>query len=347
MTEKISYDRFLEMIRNPQTSDAEIAPYVELISVNGALDFEVNVNPLTVEMTAADEELESAMSIGNGLARFRRRSLFFSVAKSHPERAVVVSEGDSWFQFPILIEETIDKLLPNYNIWSLGSAGATLEEMTSGPIKPRGFEFLLGLRKHRKQVRAFLFSGAGNDVLGEDPVSGDSMLASLLRPYNGDRDDIEGHIDKEALHERIEALESKYRKVIETVHSEPGLERLPILIHGYDYAFPYPAGPEDIRNPVYAKRDQWLGRAFQQKAIADPQQRRKIIIVLIDRLYSMLEGLRDTPGQKNIHVVDCRGAMPRVTDWNDEIHGTSKGFSEVGRRFEAKLKEVIGTEGVS
>ena len=53
----------------------------------------------------------------------------------------------------------------------------------------------------------------------------------------------------------------------------------------------------------------------------------------------MLFSLRDAPGQRAVHVVDCRGAMPSVTDWNDEIHGTSDGFEEVGRRFRKVLME--------
>lgn len=40
-------------------------------------------------------------------------------------------------------------------------------------------------------------------------------------------------------------------------------------------------------------------------------------------------------------VVDCRVAMPNVSDWNDEIHGISKGFEEVEKRFKAVLDGVL------
>ena len=141
MVEPITYDEFLRRLRDPALPDSELRPYVVLIPGEGGLDFELMPNSATVIMTAADQELENAMKIGNGLSRFRRRGQFFDVLKSHPERPVLVSEGDSWFQFPILIDDTIDHLLPNFNVWSLGAAGATLKEMISGTQRKGKFEF--------------------------------------------------------------------------------------------------------------------------------------------------------------------------------------------------------------
>jgi len=339
MAEKISYDEFLRRLRDPQLPDSELRPYVSLIPGEGGLDFEVLPNKETVLMTAVDQELENAMKIGNSLSRFRRRGQFFDVLKSHPARPVIVSEGDSWFQFPILIDETIDHLLPDFNVWSLGAAGATLKEMISGKQRKGQFEFLGELRRQRARVKAFLFSGAGNDIIGEDPKTKEPMLLGLLNDFNGNSSDVLGHINSSALNDRISELSLGYTRMVGLVRAEPGLQDLPIVVHGYDYAIPYPASPSDPRKPIYADKDQWLGRAFAKRGIEDPNLRQKIIRVFIDRLYDMLFSLRDAPGQRAVHVVDCRGAMPSVTDWNDEIHGTSDGFEEVGRRFRKVLME--------
>lgn len=119
------------------------------------------------------------------------------------------------------------------------------------------------------------------------------------------------------------------------------------MVHGYDYAFPYPFGPQEHRNPIYAANDQWLGRAFAAKNIVDSNLRRSILKHLVDRLYDMLDGLADKAGVRGIWVVDCRGAMPELTDWADEIHGTSQGFAEVGRRFCTVLDQAIAESGQS
>ncbi|KII14886.1 hypothetical protein [Phaeobacter sp. S60] len=341
MADQITYDDFLRLLRDDDVSDTDLRPYVELVPGDGGLDFNVRPNPKTVAMTAADQELESAMKIGNGLARFRRRGKFFSVLEREPDKPVIVSEGDSWFQFPILIDETIDHLLPDFNVWSLGAAGATLKEMTTGSPQKGKFEFITELRRHRARVKAFLFSGAGNDIIGEDPATKEPMLLGLLNDFNGNVTDVSGHINFSVLNDRISELRLGYSRMIGLVRSEPGLERLPVIIHGYDYAIPYPASASDKRNPIYAGNDQWLGRAFAKREINDAELRRKIIAVFIDRLYNMLFALSDEQGQNDVHVVDCRGSMPNVDDWNDEIHGTSKGFEEVGKRFNAVLDGVL------
>lgn len=345
MSEVITYDEFLSRLRDPNVDDEALAPYVQLLPGEGGLDFTIKPNPDTVRMTAADQELENALSIGNGIARMRRRLKFFNALDHHPERPVLVSEGDSWLQFPILIKDVIDQLLPHYNIWSLGAAGATLHEMIHGKPGKGGFEFLGELRRHQARVKAFIFSGAGNDIIGEDPDTGLPMLEGLLNDFNGNGSDVAGHINASELNARIAELSSGYTRIVKLVREEPGFEDLPIIVHGYDYAYPYPASDTDPRKPGYAKKDQWLGRAFEARNIQNPDLRRKIVMALIDRLYIMLFSLRDMPGQHDVHIVDCRGSMPNLEDWNDEIHGTSEGFAEAGNRFHQTLQSAITSGG--
>jgi hypothetical protein len=347
MTEQITYSQLLELVRDPETTDEELQKYFKLETGKGGFDFQLSVNPDTVIMTEADAEFENAMQIGNGIERYRRRLRFYSNRRNHPERPVILSEGDSWFQFPLLIRETIDHLSNHFNVWSLGAAGDTLENMTEGNPRKHGFEFLIGLRQLGGATRAFVFSGAGNDVMGEDPVTKLPMLEPMLKPFNGDIGDVQGNIDLGVLDNRLNQLEAGYLRMISLVRNEPGAERLPIVVHGYDYAFPYPFGPQEHRNPIYAANDQWLGRAFAAKNIVDPNLRRSILTHLVDRLYDMLDGLAGKAGVRGIWVVDCRGAMPDLTDWADEIHGTSQGFAEVGRRFRTVLDQAIAESGQS
>jgi hypothetical protein len=338
---KISYSDFLELLGDPETRSDDINRYVIVVPGKTGFDFLVKPNPEYVEMTPLETELESAMSIGNGAARFGRSLRFSRSLKKYPDRPVLVTEGDSWLQFPLLIDETIDHLSDTYNICSLGAAGDTLQNILYGPRKKGGFEFLDQLIKHRSRVNAFLFSAAGNDIIGSDPKTGEPMLTRLLHKYNGDNSDVTGHIDAEAVRAQIAALESGYREMVSTVRSINGLQSLPIIIHGYDVPFPYPFGSSDRRNPSYAENDQWLGKAFDAKQIQKPDLRRSILKVLIDELYAMLSRVADPTHDRHVHVVDCRGSLPRLEDWNDEIHGTSAGFQSVAKCFDEVLKDVI------
>ncbi|MBT3140437.1 hypothetical protein KL867_05205 [Ruegeria litorea] len=345
MTEQITYSQLLELVRDPETTDDELLNYFQLDTGQGGFDFCLRVNPNTVIMTEADAEFENAMQIGNGIERYRRRLRFYSKKRNYPERPVILSEGDSWFQFPLLIQETIDHLSDHFNVWSLGAAGDTLANMTEGNPRKHGFEFLIGLRQLNGAARAFLFSAAGNDILGEDPGTKLPMLEPLLVHFNGDERDVQGHIDHKKLDDRLTHLEAGYLRMIDLVRNETGCENLPIVVHGYDYAFPYPFGSQEHRNPIYAANDQWLGRAFTAKGIEESNLRRSIIIHLVDRLYEMLNGLSEKASSSGIWVVDCRGAMPDLTDWADEIHGNSRGFAEVGRRFRITLDKAIAHSG--
>lgn len=339
--EKISYSDFLERIRDPNISDSDMASYVVVVPGEKGLDFEIRANPELVEMTQTETELESALKIGNGAARLYRYSAFHNSLSNHPDRPVIVSEGDSWFQFPFLIKETIDHLLNRYSILSLGAAGDTLDNIVHSPQRRKGFEFLTQLLKHKTRVQAFMFSAAGNDVIGNDPNSGEPMVTGLICQFNGNTSDIKGHINRPAVKARLSKLDDGYRKMVDLVHGVPELADLPILIHGYDVPYAFPAHPNDARDPKHADKDQWLGRAFSAKGIMDANLRRAILKVLIDDLYAMLERVAKDVGGGNVHVVDCRGSLPNLEDWIDEIHGTSIGFSSVSRRFDKVLQQVL------
>jgi len=339
--EKITYSEYLDLIRDPDTTNDELKKYVRIVQGEGGFDFTIEPDPDKVIVTPADQEFENAMSIGNGIDRFRRRIRFFNRLSKDPDAPVLVSEGDSWFQFPLLIDETIDALGKSYNIWSVGAAGDTAQNMVFGEQKSGKAEYLIALRQQKARVKAFLFSAAGNDIIGADPETERPVLEDLLKDFNGDTADIEGHINVDLLVEKLTFLRTAYTKVIDTIRMEPGLHDLPIIIHGYDYAFPWPAGNDDKRDPVYADKDQWLGRAFVKHGINDSAHRRAIITYLIDELYTLLGSMAGDPATTGVWLVDCRNALPLVSDWNDEIHGTDAGYIKVAARFEAVLDQAI------
>ena len=78
------------------------------------------------------------------------------------------------------------------------------------------------------------------------------------------------------------------------------------------------------------------------KDIVDPDIQRGIIRVLINRLYKMLDDLAQE--DSNVHVIDVRGTLPAIEDWNDEIHGTSKGFSRVSELFLKAINDQISPD---
>lgn len=339
MHQKMTLGEWFDRVRDPRVSDEDVMAISVIRRGLGAFDFQIAPDPEFVEIPPEEAELENAMQIGNGMARRRRAAKFLLREISGDGSPVLVSEMDSWGQFPFLIREVVDHLNEDFMIWSVGAAGDTAQNMVFGPERPGGTEYMRALRRQKDKVRAFVFSAAGNDIIGEDPVTEVPVLMDLLKSFSGDENDVAGHLDQALLDTRIDFLRGAYRKVIDTIRAEPGFETLPILVHGYDYPFPYPFG-NDHRNPIWAARDKWLGAPMAARDIPTETLGRKIVMHLIDRLYALLDELSADALQTGVWVVDCRGAMPDLADWADEIHGTSDGFAKVATRFKAVLDEL-------
>lgn len=332
---KITYSEYLEMARNPDVEDDVLLSFSIIERGEGGFDFTFKADPEKVLMTDDDSEFENAMKIGNGLSRFRRQLRFKRRTFFGSKLPIIVSEGDSWVQFPLLVREIVDQLEDDYLIWSVGSAGDTAQNMVYGRS-----EYMKALNKCKDDVRAFIFSAAGNDIIGQDPETNTAVLFNLVRDFNGDINDIKGHVNMDLFQEKITFLEKAYTKVINDIRAKSEFNNLPIIIHGYDYVFPYP-WINDNRNPMHADNNEWLGKPLDERGIHDQKQRRNIIKYLIDRLYFMLDGIAGNSETTDIWVVDCRGAMPEVSDWIDEIHGTSDGFKKIASCFIPVLSKAI------
>lgn len=339
--EKISYQKYVAIALDMDTAEEELLRYSIVVKGKNAFEFELKPNPSLVEISPELVELENAMKIGNAFSRARRHNRFYKELKKEDHAPVVVTEGDSWFQFPFLIDEVVDNLKHDYLIYSVGAAGDTASNMVGSKVAKGNTEYMLALRKQRQQVKAFMFSGAGNDIIGENPATGVAALQDIIKDFNGNDQDILGHINLATLSEKLGMLSEYYRTVFDTIRRTAEFSKLPIFIHGYDYVFPYPSGENDPRNPSYAKNNEWLGKPLDSRGIVDQALRRDILKSLIDSLYDMFFSLLSNYADPNIHIVDCRGAMPDVSDWNDEIHGTSDGFRKVAERFRQKLDSVL------
>ncbi|MCP4997567.1 MAG: hypothetical protein GY933_02155 [Hyphomicrobiales bacterium] len=317
-------------------SDAEISQYLTVDpNYSGPFNPRFVTDGTKVEISEEELELESAMGFGNGICRWRRQRRFERAIKKGDDRPVLVAEGDSWFQFPFLIDEVIDQLGDGYLIWSLGAAGDTAENMTGN-----NSEYMRGLDKWANHVRGFLFSAAGNDVIGED-LTGKPVLLKLLKPFTQGQSPA-WHIERTAFSETLETLRAAYRKVIRNIRDDSRFERLPVFIHAYDYPYPYPFDGNDKRNPIHAASDEWLGKPFAELGYPSGAFRRSILVIMINELYAMMHDIagEDTAGR--VFVIDARGSLPNVDSWVDEIHGTSDGFKEVAKRFRDSINLAIG-----
>lgn len=329
---RISKPEYEAMMLDPEADQVRVDAYSVVEFSQEGMRARVRPDPDLVEMSELDAELESAMSIGNGLYRTRRLRQFERRLRQKPDMPVLVAEGDSWFQFPALVSDVIDHLSSGYNIACLSAAGDTAENMVFGPSGYGGREYLSKLLQHGDRVEAFLFSGAGNDIIGRNEATGERALSKLLKNPQGAKKPHE-FINFSVLKDRLATLERYYTAVIRNIRAQPTLETLPIIFHGYDYVHPF-AGADDNRTPLWARDGAvWLAPAFEEKGIHGQTLRREILIVLIDALYDMLDSLAGNSKTTHVWVTDCRKTLKTSEDWSDEIHPTSHSFFKIAKRF--------------
>jgi hypothetical protein len=279
----------------------------------------------------------------NELTRRRRQTLFRKRLEAGEKRPILVAEGDSWFHFPIFLRDIVQQLGADHLIWSVGAAGEQLASMVE-PNEPRGErDYRRALREYAGDTRALLLSGGGNDLVGADP-DGTRVLTLLARRYEPGRT-ASWFIDTPEFHRRLVLIEASLRRVFADVEAHhPGV---PVLIHGYDYALPWPSGDDDERRPSWTKRDGYLGRTLVELGFRDIELRTKLVRCLIDELNAIQRKLAGgtNPLGAFAHVfhVDLRGTLG-PNQWADELHPSDQGYAIVAERFRAQLRALgVGT----
>lgn len=333
---KISYEEWVEMLAPPTACN--IAEYSIEIEGDGPFEIYIGPDPQKVE-TPREKSMSSVMRLANDLSRAGRETNFLVRQLKRDKSPVLVSEMDSWGHYPFFLDETIDHLNKDYNVWSVGAAGDILENMVNGPKQYAGQEFMKALTDRKDEVEAFIFSAAGNDVLGVDRKTKRSVLLDMVKDFNNDPSDTQGHIDMCEADKRFGIIRAGYEKMISDIRADGNFDDLPILIHGYDYSFPFPWSADEVSGNGSRKKGKWLGPVFTTRGIPNDPLGRNIVITLLDRLYDMMHDLAGDSTQTNIWVADCRNTLTDVTDWRDEIHGTSEGFALIAKKFKQKLEQ--------
>jgi lysophospholipase L1-like esterase len=240
--------------------------------------------------------------------------------KQHPDWPVIISEGDSWFSFPIHAN-TIDKLDEmahrKISLLRLEKNGEKALRIVGGDQKAKLAEYL-----KRYPVNALLFSGGGNDVVGRD-------LLPLLNHWQ------EGMSWQDCINEtttqaRFDRLRSAYLDIIHLRNqNRPGCR---IYVHGYDWAIP--SGRGAVMWGI--KVGPWMKPYLEQMYIRNEADQRAIIHDLLRRFNEMLDGV--AAENEGVVRVQTLGTLAE-NEWNDELHPSRAGFQKIAEKFREKLKE--------
>ncbi|MEM6630292.1 MAG: SGNH/GDSL hydrolase family protein [Bacteroidota bacterium] len=279
---------------------------------------------LVLNKAEADEGIIGFL---NEFARQARERKYHQKTTHDPDILKIVSEGDSWFQFPIYVKDIIDWINKekSMSVYSLGAGGDWIYNI----LHQR--EYVKALQK-ANNPQFFLISGGGNDLLQ------DARIKELCHPYDAEFEKNPTKYIKDTLGDLISVFEFLY------IHLYCDLEQrypdMKILCHGYDYAYPTDAiGLHPIKGLLrwFGGNGQWLKKPFvEHLGIKNPSTQHTIVKLVIDRINEMHQRLSET--FENVYYIDLRGLAPNPEDWHDEIHPSSENFKLMADKYIGKIK---------
>jgi hypothetical protein len=240
----------------------------------------------------------------------------------------VFAEGDSWFDYPV----------PFFG----GGIVPRLEDLVGVPIlnlAKAGDEvrYMLGVQERRLLAEqlcngcpaggswdALLFSGGGNDIVG-DP------MALWIRDYDAGRASLE-QIHSPRFAAALALVRAGYEDLIETRDAcSPSTH---LFFHGYDYAI------ADGRGICHL--GPWLKPAYDLRGFPGLEARVAVTKAMLGQFAAMLDDLASR--HPRVTVVRTQGTLPeRAEAWHNELHPSKAGFDRFARLFRDALRQEFPT----
>lgn len=252
---------------------------------------------------------------------------------------VVMSEGDSWFAFPLDNNNMLDvvtTLVPGLYL-RLEKNGDEAEKMFA-----QGSRNLDRIGEHLRTFHfdAVLISAGGNDIVG-DHLKDLFEHAAPTTPRAA--------VDQVKA-ARFEIVRSAYRNLIATVRENSGANPVPILAHTYDY--PVRLGKAATLDPavigligfLVPKVGDWIGR-FVRGILPDGADQLEFVRLLLDAFWGEILVPLQQENPDVFHYCDLLGTLgPDPSLWHDELHPADDGFWMLGEKFAAQMLALIPRE---
>lgn len=326
--------------------------------------------------------LEWVMGYVDGIKNNVRKKRFFKKINNDfrkPGHKIILAEGDSWFNYPVILSDVIDwvSMEKNFAVYSLASGGDWLLNMLSQRVYVEELSIL--------HPDVFLISGGGNDLVGK------SRVAAIVDP-NGDscefgQNEFCKHLiekvklkpivalDLQRFEDGLRYLSKDFYALLMFFHlqyyylingiltgntKDPAKGKFPgiqIITQGYDYVHPshdlgFGWNPLRWYKPfvrMFLGHGSWLKTPLQMRGINSQPQQENIVYTMIYLFNEMMIRTGDLfcqiPGLENsVYHVDSRGAMGK-NGWTDELHPLPQNFKRTGQTFTDCINRVENKHG--
>lgn len=256
-------------------------------------------------------------------------------AKTLAQTPVILSEGDSWFAFP----------LDNFNLLDVVTTlipGLYLRLEDDGDEAARMFRKdgrnldRIGEHLRTFDFNAVVISAGGNDIVGEH-LQGVFDGKGKLTPQQA--------VDL-VVAARFAIVRQAYENLIDVVRTN-GKGKVPILAHTYDYPVRIGVPAKlDLKSIglialLVSKVGDWIGR-YVQGVLPDKSDQLDFVRLLLDAFEAQVLAPMQQEHSDVFHYVPLLGTLgPDPALWHDELHPSDQGFQQLGQKFAAQLKTLI------
>jgi hypothetical protein len=265
------------------------------------------------------------------VARYKKHGEITKLAGPGPLNLHAI--GDSWFDYPL--DGNIWIPFSNFGIVAdsqLGAKGTPNPNILNRAIHGQASTAVLTWENQSIMVNDWLdttnwTNGKLDAILvsmGGDDIVGDQLAIYLT--YGGGAQAASGRFQGV-----LDLVSASYSDLF--AMRDLFASGVPIFGHCYDYALPNGVPAAQVFGP-------WLQPSFNfaYYNFSDAQQ---VVVDMIDKFYSMLNGLASNP-KNNFHLIDTRKTIPPNNTppdgWANELHPYITGFSHLADKFLMALR---------
>ena len=240
-----------------------------------------------------------------------KQAVFAASIKQFPRRLVIVTEGDSWFSYPLNANlADYVEMMSDFSMLRLEHNGDEAREILEG-----GGEQLKKLKYYLKNypVDLLMMSAGGNDL-----VAGE--LGKVLNKKTAGAT-WQSAVKLGALTTVLDDIVAAYSRLLDARDAL----RPKCVIVAHSYCYFQPTGRKATGPFGLLKAGPWMRPVLVARGIDPDTEGREVARYLVDELHARLQAL--AAARPRFQVVDMRAALP-VDDvhWADEIHPSGTGF---------------------
>jgi hypothetical protein len=247
-----------------------------------------------------------------------KQAVFAASIKQFPQRLIILTEGDSWFSYPLNsnIADYVE-MMSDFSFLRLEHNGDEARE-----ILGTGSEQLKKLKYYFKNypVDALLLSAGGNDL-----VSG-ALPKVLDKKTNGSP--WQSAVKLATLATVLDDIVAAYSRLLDARDAL----RPKCVVVAHSYCYFQPTGRKATGPFGLLKAGPWMRPVLLAKGIDPDTEGREVARYLVDELHARLKAV--AAARPRFQLVDMRAALPvDNVHWADEIHPSGTGFRRLAEDY--------------